>query len=39
MRKFEKTNSKTFFQKFIIRFINGGFGFPWQPPIKKNYET
>ncbi len=37
MRKFEKANSKTFLH--IVGFINGGFGFPWQPPIKKNYET
>jgi hypothetical protein len=39
MRKFEKANSRTFLHKFIVRFINGGFGFPWQPPITKIYET
>jgi hypothetical protein len=38
-RKFEKPNSKTFFHKFIIRFVDKGFGFPWQPPINKIYET
>jgi hypothetical protein len=38
-RKFEKPNSKTFFHKFITRFVDKGFGFPRQPPINKIYET
>jgi len=39
LRKFEKANSKTFFHKFITRFVDKGFGFLCQPPINKIYET
>jgi hypothetical protein len=39
MRKFEKIDSKTFFHKFIVGFVDRGLGFPWQPPITKIYET
>jgi hypothetical protein len=39
MRKFEKTNSKTFIHKLIARFVDKGLGFPWQLPINKIYET
>ncbi len=39
MRKFKKVNSKTIIHKFIARFVDGGLGFPWQPPINRNYET
>jgi hypothetical protein len=27
-RKFENANSRTFLHKFIIGFVDGGFGFP-----------
>jgi hypothetical protein len=39
MRKFEKTNSKTFLHKFIVGFVDIGLGFPWQLLINKMYET
>jgi hypothetical protein len=37
--KFEKANSITTFHKFIVGFVDRGFGFIWQPPINKIYET
>jgi hypothetical protein len=37
--KFKKTNFKTSFHKFIVRFVNRRLGFPSQPPINKTYET
>jgi hypothetical protein len=39
MGKFEKTDYKTFFYKFIEGFVDEGFGDPWEPPINKIYET
>jgi hypothetical protein len=35
----ERANSITFFHNFIAGFVNRGFGFPWQPPINRIYET
>ncbi len=37
--KFEKADSKTFIYKFIERFVNGGFGSPWEPLFNKIYGT
>jgi hypothetical protein len=36
-RKFEKTNSKTFFYKFIKRFVDGGSGNPRELPFNIIY--
>jgi hypothetical protein len=38
MRKFEETNSKTFFHKLITWFVNERFGNCWQPIINKILE-
>ncbi len=38
MRKFEETNSKTFFHKLITWFVNERFGSCWQPIINKILE-
>jgi hypothetical protein len=35
----QKANSRTFIHKFVTGFVDKGLGFPWQPPINKNYET
>jgi hypothetical protein len=39
MSKFEKANSRTFLYKLIKRFIDKGFGNPWEPPFNKIYGT
>jgi hypothetical protein len=39
MCKFKKTNSETFLDKFIVGFVDGGLGFPEEPPINRIYET
>jgi hypothetical protein len=35
--KFEKANSRTFFYELIERFVDEGFGNPWEPPFNKIY--
>jgi hypothetical protein len=46
--KFEKVDSKTFpyklipkyfLYKLIERFVDGGFGNPWEPPFNRIYGT
>jgi hypothetical protein len=39
MIEFENTDSRTFLYKFNERFVNGGFGNPWEPPFNKIYGT
>jgi hypothetical protein len=35
----KKSILEDFFPKSIVRFVNKGFGFPWQLPINIIYET
>jgi len=39
MGKLEKVDSKTFFNKIIEGFANGGFDNPWEPPFNRIYGT
>ncbi len=39
MHKFEETNSRTFFHKFIQRFVDKGFSNPCEFAINRIFET